>query len=239
MRRALDCCARSRGCRQGRTGVRVDAQDGAVEHHRLAGRAEALAPQGTASARWRALGAADRDRRIAARVERVAVLPVIDEVEARAVTAADVQRAVGTEHERADGVARVLLAPVLDQHLFRCRHDVARRLEARQPSADDATVVVGPGGVGQGSAVTPDPSEARCRQWGHRRCKAGRRRDGREPGSRAMPRSPRSQKLWTFVRRSTKMSGVGSVRLLKILTRPLFSRRRRARRVRTTRPSAG
>src|SRR3954468_10171044 len=49
-------------------------------------------------------------------------------------------------------------------------------------------------------------------------------------GSSARPRSPRSQKSWTFVRRSARTVGVVSVRLSKTFTRPLFS-------ATTTRPS--
>ena len=52
-------------------------------------------------------------------------------------------------------MARVLLAPVLDQHLLGAGHDVAGRLEAREPAADDAAVAVAPGGVGHGSESTP------------------------------------------------------------------------------------
>ena len=55
-------------------------------------------------------------RRIAARVDRAAVLAVVGPVERRAVARADVEHAVGAEVERADRVARILLAPVLDQH---------------------------------------------------------------------------------------------------------------------------
>ena len=70
----------------------------------------------------------------------IARLPVVDEVEARAVAAAHVERAVGAEGERADRVARELLAPVLDQHLLGAGHHVAGRLQAREPAADDAAV---------------------------------------------------------------------------------------------------
>ena len=83
---------------------------------------------------------ADAARRIAARVDRRAVLPVVDEVEAGAVPAAHVERAVGTEGQAADRVARVLLAPVLDQHLLRADHHVAGRLEPREAAGDHAAV---------------------------------------------------------------------------------------------------
>ena len=49
---------------------------------------------------------------------RSAPLPVVDGVEARAVAAAHVQLLVGPEGQAPDRMARVLLAPVLDQHLF-------------------------------------------------------------------------------------------------------------------------
>ena len=53
----------------------------------------------------------------------------------------------------------------------------------------------------------------------------GRRRTGSRgsSGASAMPSSPRSQKLWTFVRRSANTVGVVSERLSKTLISPLFS----------------
>ena len=44
-----------------------------------------------------------------------------------------------------------------------------------------------------------------------------------KPGGRAIPSNPRSQKLWTWVRRSAKTVGVVSERLSKTLISPLFS----------------
>ena len=85
--------------------------------------------------------APEATRRIAARVDRIPVLPVVDEVEARPVAAGHVQRAVSTELERSHRMARVLLAPVLDQHLLGTRHHVAVGLEAREPPAHDAAIV--------------------------------------------------------------------------------------------------
>ena len=90
-------------------------------------------------------------RGVAAGIERRPVLPVIDEVEAGAVARAGVQGAVGPELNRAGGVARVLLTPVLDEHLLRSGHRVSRRLQPGQPPADDTAVRGRPGGVGHGS----------------------------------------------------------------------------------------
>ena len=97
-------------------------------------------------------------RRIAARVDgrraagAAAQLAVVGAVEARPVAAAHVERAVGPEGDRADRVARELLAPVVDQHLLgpgarRRRSTWIRdsRALTTQPS------VVGPGGEGQAS----------------------------------------------------------------------------------------
>ena len=82
---------------------------------------------------------------VAARVERAPVLAPVGEVEAGAVAAADVERAVVAEREAADGVARILLAPVLDQHLLGAGHRVAGGLQPREPSGDDAAVGRGAG----------------------------------------------------------------------------------------------
>ena len=78
----------------------------------------------------RSEGRSDATGRIAARIQRVSVLSVVGEVEARTVAGARVERAVGTELDRPDRVARILLAPVLDQHLLGAGHHVARRLQA-------------------------------------------------------------------------------------------------------------
>ena len=81
-------------------GVGVDADDRAVEADRVAGRAQVLAAQRAALGGRRGQGRADAAGRIAARVARAPVLAVVDEVEARAVAAARVERAVGAERER-------------------------------------------------------------------------------------------------------------------------------------------
>ena len=93
-------------------GVRVDAQDRPVAARRVGRRADVLAAQRAALRGRRRRRAA---RRVAARVDRVAVLPVVGEVERGAVAGRHVQRAARPEDEVADGVARVLLAPVGDQ----------------------------------------------------------------------------------------------------------------------------
>ena len=169
--------------------------------------------------------AADASRRIAAGVDRRAVLPVVDEVEAGAVAAAHVEGAVGTERQAPDRVARVLLAPVLDQHLLGADHRVAGRLEPRQAAGDDAAVR---GRAGRRRAAV--------RRAAHRSPPRRRAADGGvegvedvDPrvvgkfGASARPSSPRSQKLWTWVRRSANTVGVVSDRLSKTLMSPLFS----------------
>ena len=101
---------------------------------------------------------AARAGRIAARVLR---LSVVDEGEAGAVAAAHVERAVRAERERADRVARELLAPVADQHLLAAGHHVADRGESGEPAGHDAAVgrrtrrrraAVGPPGTGRRAA---------------------------------------------------------------------------------------
>ena len=121
-------------------GRRIHAQDGAVEASRVAGRAQVLAPERPTFRRGCRLRAARRHGRVPTGIEGRAVLPVVREVEARAVTAAHVQGAIGPERERADRVAGVLLAPVLDQHLLTAGHRVAGRLQPREPAADHASV---------------------------------------------------------------------------------------------------
>ena len=51
-------------------------------------------------------------------------LPVVDLIEARAVAAGDVQHPVRAEGERADRVARKLLAPVVDEHGLGARRSI-------------------------------------------------------------------------------------------------------------------
>ena len=164
-------------------------------------------------------------RRVAAGVDRAAVLAVVDEVEAGAVAAAGVERAVGAELQGADRVAGVLLAPVLDQHLLGAGHHVAGGLQARQAPADHAAVGGragrGRAGVGVDAGASPSAAPGRPSRARGRRCR-GRRRRGRRgsSGARAMPSSPRSQKLWTLAFRSAKTSGVVSVRESKTLMTP-------------------
>jgi hypothetical protein len=111
--------------RQRAAGERVNTQQRAVERHRIGRRAEILTAQRPAFGRRGGLRAADRHRRIASRINRAAVLPVVHEVEASAVAAGRVERAVGAKREAAERVARVLLEPVLDQDALRANHDVA------------------------------------------------------------------------------------------------------------------
>ena len=76
--------------------------------------------------------------------------------EAGALAARRVQRAVGSEAQVADRVARELLAPVLDQDGLGAGRDVARGRQPGQPAADDAAVG---GRAGRGRAgVVPAPA---------------------------------------------------------------------------------
>ena len=129
--------------RQRGAGGRVDADDGAVEGHRVAGRAQILATQRAAFGGGRGQGGADPARRVAARVERGTVLAPVGEVEAGPVAAGGVQGPVGPELQVAHRVARVLLAPVLDQHLLGTGHQVPGGGQARQPPRDHAAVAGG------------------------------------------------------------------------------------------------
>ena len=129
-------------------GVGIDADDRAVEADRVAGVvADVLRAQRAALGRRRAerVPTATADRRTgsrASRRRRPAVLAVVDVVEARAVAAAGVERAVGPERDRADRVARV---DCWHQSSTRTcsapSHGVAASpVEPRQAAADDAAV---------------------------------------------------------------------------------------------------
>ena len=100
---------------------------------------------------------ADSPGRVAAGVDRDAGLPVVAERVARALAAGVVEVAVRTELEPAAGVARVLLAPILDQDLLRTGHRLAAHLQAGDAPAHDASVLGAPGRGRTG--VAP----ARCR----------------------------------------------------------------------------
>ncbi len=124
--------------------VRVGGEGEGVVRQPLA-RRRIEAEQGPVQAQWIAAGAeilraqrAALRRRVAAHVRRAAALAVVGECEARGVAGAHVQRAVGPERQRPHGVARVLLAPVLDQDVLAADHHVPRGFEPREPGAGDA-----------------------------------------------------------------------------------------------------
>src|SRR5262245_59603424 len=114
--------------RRARTCCRVEAQDRPVEQNRLPRRTpRTLASERAAfGGRWR-LCAAHTGGWITAGVRRSRTactppaLTVVGERETRAVAARDIEVAVRSEGEVADRVARVLLAPALEQDLFRRR----------------------------------------------------------------------------------------------------------------------
>ena len=169
---------------------------------------------------------ADAARRIAARIQRAAVLAVVDEVEARAVAAADVERAIGAEVERPHRVARILLAPVLDQHLLGSDHRVAGRRQPGEAAAHDAA-------VGRRSGWRRAPVGRRARRAPARRGAADRRvvgvqhvhvrvvRKAGVEGEAEQSRGPRSCGPGSSGRRRRR--AVESVSESNTLTRPLFS----------------
>ena len=122
----------------------IDPEDRAVERDRVAAGAQVLRSERPAGGRRRGLRPTDPSRGIVAGVLRAALLAVVGDVEVGAVTAADVEGAVGTERQVADRVAGELLAPVLDQHGLAGRH-VAARGEARDATGDHAAVGRGAG----------------------------------------------------------------------------------------------
>ena len=62
---------------------------------------------------------------VTARVQPRSILPIVDEVEARAIAAAGIKITIGAEFRCGNGVARILLAPVLDQDFLGTSHGVA------------------------------------------------------------------------------------------------------------------
>ncbi len=231
MRRALGSGSPRAGCRAGRRrssgSTRMTVPSSVTGSPACAGpgcAARRLRPSAGSASRPTPPGGSPQG------LTRVAVLAVVDEVEARAVAAAHVEGAVGAELERADRVARVLLAPVLDQDLLGAGHHVA----------------------GAPAGATGGRSR-RSRRWsrpggfGHRRSRAGRtpaRRGAADRrvvrvedvdvgvrevgigkfGSSAMPeqaRGPRSCGPSSPGRR--RRSASCPTRLSKTLIRPLFS----------------
>ncbi len=167
----------------GRAGVGVHAEDRAVEARGIARASHVLAAQGSTLGRGRSHRAATPAGWIPARVDRVAVLAVVREVEARAVTPAHVQRAIGAEGEAAERVAWILLAPVLDQHLLG-----ARGVQPREPAADHAAVVRGPRRCGAG--VAPARRGGRARVLVVRVQRVDERAPGGEPRVEGHPLQP-------------------------------------------------
>ena len=200
--------------------VRVDADQRPVQAGRVRRRAHVLCAQAPALGRRRREGRPRPARWVTAGVDRVPVLPVVVEVPGRAVAAGHVQVSVGAEVHPSAGVARVLHAPVLDQHLLRARHHVAVGGQPGHPAAHDAAVARAAGRVGAGVA----PPRAPCRRSRRRARSARTHRAG--PGSSGAASSPRgrgpSSRAPSCAGRRTSV-GVVSERLSKTFTRPLFS----------------
>ncbi len=161
--------------------------------------------------------------------------PAVDEVEAGAVAAADVERARRrrTRARRSSGSGTAGTSPrraPARLRSSRCRRRGRResRPLTTQPS------VVGPGGVGQSSGGCPGAPARRLPPIaGVVACRA-RRRTGRSGSSGRAPAEQAAvpEVVHAACCRSAKMVGVVSVRLSKTLMRPLFSATK-------TRPSGG
>ena len=122
--------------RRGLARVRVQPQDRAVQRRRLSGGApEALRAQRAALRARRGQPGPGGSGRIAA---RVVGLPEVGAVVGGTVARAHVEHPVGPELEGADGVARVLLADVLEQDGL-----VTGEAQPRQARVDRAAPVVG------------------------------------------------------------------------------------------------
>ena len=77
---------------------------------------------------------------VTAWVQRRSILPIINEVKARAIAAACIKITIGAEFRCANRVAGILLAPVLDQDLLGTSHGVAACLQSRQPAAYNTAI---------------------------------------------------------------------------------------------------
>ena len=129
-----------RHLRAGRGGADVDAQHAAVVA--LRDRPTVRMSWLRSAPPWELGGAGLAPPGIAAGVHRAAVLPPVDEVEARAVAGARVEHAVGAEHQVAGRVARVLLAPVaLEERHLSTLHRDGIDVDAREPALHHAAVV--------------------------------------------------------------------------------------------------
>ena len=150
--------ARQSGARQ-----RVYAQDRAIERRWVGRSPNVLRSKGAS------LGNRQRHAssgRIAARVDRSAVLAPVGEVEARSIAAADIERPVSAKRQVANRVARVLLTPVGDQRK-RLGGNVARRCEPSQAAGHDATVCRRAWRRGTGVSVGVRSSPPRSRSPRH------------------------------------------------------------------------
>ena len=71
---------------------------------------------------------------VTAWVQRHSILPIINEVKARAIAAAGIKITIGAEFRCANRVAGISLTPVLDQELLRTSHGDATCVQPRQPA---------------------------------------------------------------------------------------------------------
>ena len=121
------------------------AQEGTVQSGRIRCRTDILGAERAALVGWVDAGLG------------VGKVARVDRVEARPVAAGEVEHAIGTELQVADGVARELLTPLvpaLDEHLLRAGLVVASR-HPHQPGMDVALFVDADRTVVNGCAVGP------------------------------------------------------------------------------------
>ena len=164
---------------------------------------------------------------IPAGVHRAAVLAVVGEVEAGAVTAAGVERAVGPELEvdPSSGWGTAGTSPRSSTALAGPTLPLA--VQAREPPGDHAAVGGGPGGVGQRRRLVRAPSAAACRRSRVVTRRARTRTARREVRIQRHARAARDPRSRARGRAGPRHCGGGSSRSSK--TRSARSSRRRTR----------
>src|SRR5215217_8459405 len=129
-----------RVARQRFAGGGIHPQDRTIQSDRVATGAQILAPEPPTFRCWRSKRRPDPPGRVSTRVYRVTLLSVVGKVEARSVPTTDVEGAILAKGQITYGVARILRAPVVYEHLLGAGHLVAARLQAREPPTDHAPV---------------------------------------------------------------------------------------------------
>ena len=132
---------RARGQRivgRARARIRIDADDRAVQVHRIRERPQILTSKRPSLRGGRRQVRSSGRRRVA---KRIAELAVVDVVETGALAAAHIQVPIDAKRDRADRVAWELVCPVFDQYQLRSALHVPRCRQTREPPADDAPVL--------------------------------------------------------------------------------------------------